>query len=104
MAFNRRFGLSRASRLGFGPPGARSTAPAIVDVSRPGRARFEPLAGLLAADRIFVDANSNLSLQGERLYTGDFANTLRHALPSAVRAPEGQRMHIKGLEDLKRDT
>jgi hypothetical protein len=53
---------------------------------------------------IFVDANSNLSHQGERLYTGDFAATLRHALPSAVGAPEGQRMTIKGLENLKPTT
>ena len=51
--------------------------------------------------KIFVDANSDLSHQGERLYTGDFAATLRAALPSAVGAPEGQRMHITGLENLK---
>jgi hypothetical protein len=52
---------------------------------------------------IYVDANSDLSHQGERLYTGDFAATLRSALPSAVGAPEGQRMSIKGLENLKRN-
>ena len=38
------------------------------------------------------------------IYTGDFASTLKTALPSAVGAPEGQRMHIKGLENLKRKT
>jgi len=51
---------------------------------------------------VFVDATSNLSHQGERLYTGDFAATLKQALPVAVGAPEGQRMSIKGLENLKR--
>ncbi|MGA8691326.1 MAG: hypothetical protein WB662_15815, partial [Methyloceanibacter sp.] len=50
---------------------------------------------------VYVDANSNLSHQGERLYTGDFGATLRNALPSAVGAPEGQRMRITGLENLK---
>jgi hypothetical protein len=53
---------------------------------------------------VFVDATSNLSHQGERLYSGDFAATLRTALPSAVGAPEGQRMHISGLENLKRNS
>lgn len=52
--------------------------------------------------KVYVDANSNLSHQGERLYTGDFAATLRTALPSAVGAPEGQRMHITGLDNLRR--
>ncbi len=51
---------------------------------------------------VYADATSNLSHQGERLYTGDFAATLTTALPSAVGAPEGQRMSISGLEHLKR--
>ncbi len=51
---------------------------------------------------VHVDATSNLTHQGERLYTGDFATTLRTALPTAVGAPEGQRMSISGLENLKR--
>lgn len=51
---------------------------------------------------VFVDALSNLSHQGERLYTGDFAATLKTALPTAVGAPVGQRMSISGLENLKR--
>jgi hypothetical protein len=50
--------------------------------------------------KVYVDANSNLSHQGERLYTGDFGATLRNALPSAVGAPKGQRMSIVGLENL----
>ena len=52
--------------------------------------------------KIFVDANSDLSHQGERLYTDDFAAALRAALPSDLGTPEGQRMHITGLENLKR--
>jgi hypothetical protein len=38
---------------------------------------------------LYVDANSNLSHAGERLYTGDFGATLRSALPVAVGAPKG---------------
>jgi hypothetical protein len=49
----------------------------------------------------YVDANSNLSHQGERLYTGDFGATLKSALPTAVGAPKGLRMRITGLENLK---
>src|SRR5262249_50581766 len=50
---------------------------------------------------IYVDANSNLSHQGERLYTGDFGATLRAALSTAVGAPKGLHMRIAGLEHLK---
>lgn len=51
--------------------------------------------------KIYADATSNLTHQGERVYTGDFAATLRHSLPHAVGAPEGQAMRITGLENLK---
>jgi hypothetical protein len=50
---------------------------------------------------IYVDANSNLSHTGERVYTGDFGATLRHALPVAVGAPKGQRIEVTGLNNLK---
>lgn len=52
--------------------------------------------------KVYADATSNLSHQGERLYTGDFAASLANALPLAVGAPEGQRMGISGLEHVKR--
>ena len=52
--------------------------------------------------KVYADATSDLSHQGERLYTGDFGLSLATALPSAVGAPEGQRMSISGLEHLKR--
>ena len=48
-----------------------------------------------------VDANSNLTHAGGRLYTGDFGATLRHALPIAVGAPKGQRIRVTGLDNLK---
>jgi hypothetical protein len=47
-------------------------------------------------------ATSNFSHDGEWLYTGNFTVTPKSALPSAVGTPEGQRMHISGLENLKR--
>jgi hypothetical protein len=50
---------------------------------------------------IYVDANSNLSHSGERLYRGDFAATLRAAPARAVGAPKGQRIAVHGIENLK---
>jgi glycosyltransferase involved in cell wall biosynthesis len=50
---------------------------------------------------MYVDANSNLSHSGERLYTGDFGASLRKALPIAVGAPTGQRISVNGLNNLK---
>ena len=50
---------------------------------------------------IYVDANSNLSHSGERLYRGDFAATLRAAPAHAIGAPKGQRINVHGIENLK---
>ena len=50
---------------------------------------------------MYVDANSNLSHAGGRVYTGDFGATLRHALAVAVGAPKGQRIRVSGLNNLK---
>lgn len=50
---------------------------------------------------IYVDANSNLTHFGERLYRGDFGATLRAAPQYAVGAPKGQRIQVTGLENLK---
>ncbi|WP_211472831.1 hypothetical protein [Collimonas humicola] len=52
-------------------------------------------------ESIYIDANSNLSHQGSKLYTGDFANSLRTSLPYAIGAPEGAQMQITGLEYLR---
>lgn len=50
---------------------------------------------------IHVDANSNLSHSGERLYRGDFAATLRAAVHHAIGAPKGQHLRVSGMENLK---
>jgi hypothetical protein len=50
---------------------------------------------------VYVDANSNLSHSGERLYRGDFGATLRAAPAHAVGAPKGQQIRVHGLENLK---
>jgi hypothetical protein len=61
-----------------------------------GRRLWEKIGG-----EMYVDANSNLTHAGGRLYTGDFGATLRHALPVAVGAPKGQRIRVTGLDNLK---
>ena len=50
---------------------------------------------------VYVDAKSNLSHQGETLYTGDFAASLQSAMHMAVGAPVGMRMRLRGVENLK---
>lgn len=52
-------------------------------------------------ESIYVDANSNLTHQGAKLYKGDFASSLLTSLPHAVGAPLGTTMHLKGAEYLK---
>jgi len=51
-------------------------------------------------ESIYVDANSNLTHQGAKLYWGDFANSLKTALPYAVGAPAGVRLALLGGEHL----
>ena len=50
---------------------------------------------------IYVDAKSNLSHAGERLYRGDFGATLRAFSAHAIGAPKGQTIRVHGLENLK---
>ncbi|MGJ7527901.1 hypothetical protein [Variovorax sp. GB1P17] len=52
-------------------------------------------------ESIYIDANSNLSHQGAKLYRGDFANSLLTALPYAVGGPAGAAMVLTGREHLK---
>lgn len=52
-------------------------------------------------ESIYIDANSNLSHQGAKLYRGDFANSLLNALPHAVGGPAGAAMVLKGQEHLQ---
>lgn len=55
-------------------------------------------------ESIYIDANSNLSHQGAKLYRGDFANSLLTALPYAVGGPAGAAMVLTGREHLKPNT
>ena len=50
---------------------------------------------------IYVDANSNLTHSGERLYHGDFGATLRAFCAHAIGAPKGQTIRVHGVENLK---
>ncbi|MDH6169678.1 hypothetical protein M2282_004847 [Variovorax boronicumulans] len=52
-------------------------------------------------ESIYIDANSNLSHQGAKMYRGDFANSLLTSLPHAVGGPAGAAMVLKGQEHLK---
>lgn len=51
-------------------------------------------------ESIYVDANSNLTHQGSKLYRGDFATSLLTSLPHAVGAPAGTVMKLAGAEYL----
>ncbi len=55
-------------------------------------------------ESIYIDANSNLSHQGAKLYRGDFANSLLTSLPHAVGGPAGAAMVLTGQEYLKSNT
>ena len=52
-------------------------------------------------ESIYIDANSNLTHQGAKLYRGDFAHSLQASLPYAVGGPAGMAMVLKGQEHLK---
>ena len=52
-------------------------------------------------ESIYIDANSNLTHQGAKMYRGDFANSLLTSLPHAVGGPAGAEMVLKGQEYLK---
>ena len=50
---------------------------------------------------IYVDANSNLTHQGVKLYRGDFATSLQVALPATIGAPIGTVMSLGGSQFLR---
>ena len=50
---------------------------------------------------IYVDANSNLTHQGETTYTGNFGRTLTSAPAHAIGATKGKRMNVVGSGHLK---
>jgi hypothetical protein len=51
--------------------------------------------------KIHVDANSNLSHQGGKIYRGDFAGSLVRDVRHAVAAPAGLRYVVTGTEHLR---
>jgi hypothetical protein len=52
-------------------------------------------------ESVYIDANSNLTHQGAKMYRGDFASSLLTSLPHAVGGPAGAAMVLKGQEYLK---
>lgn len=50
---------------------------------------------------IYVDANSNLTHMGQRMYMGDFGATLKAAPETAVGAAEGAKIVVSGIDRLK---
>jgi hypothetical protein len=52
-------------------------------------------------ESIYIDANSNLTHQGAKMYRGDFASSLLTSLPHAVGGPAGADMVLKGQEYLQ---
>ncbi|QOF80020.1 hypothetical protein [Variovorax sp. 38R] len=52
-------------------------------------------------ESVYIDANSNLTHQGAKLYRGDFAHSLQASLSQAVGGPTGMAMVLKGWEHLK---
>jgi hypothetical protein len=52
-------------------------------------------------ESIYIDANSNLTHQGAKLYRGDFASSLLTSLPHAVGGPAGANMVLSGQEHLQ---
>lgn len=50
--------------------------------------------------KIYVDAKSNLTHQGSKLYSGNFANSIKMNLANAIPAEVGTRMEIIGIENL----
>jgi hypothetical protein len=52
-------------------------------------------------ESVYIDANSNLTHQGAKLYRGDFANSLLTSLPHAVGGPAGATMVLDGKEHLQ---
>lgn len=52
-------------------------------------------------ESVYIDANSNLTHQGAKLYRGDFASSLLTSLPHAVGGPVGATMVLTGQEYLR---
>ena len=51
--------------------------------------------------KIYIDAKSNLSHQGSKLYQGNYAQSLLNNFAFAIPAEAGMPMEIHGLDYLK---
>ena len=51
---------------------------------------------------IFIDATSQLSHKGSKLFYGDYGASLRSSVQLAVGGPKGQRIELVGLDNLNR--
>ena len=52
-------------------------------------------------ESMYIDANSNLTHQGAKLYRGNYGDSLTHALPYAVNGTAGATIQLNGLQYLK---
>lgn len=52
-------------------------------------------------ESMHIDANSNLTHQGAKLYRGNYGDSLTHALPYAVNGTAGATIQLNGLQYLK---
>ena len=50
--------------------------------------------------QVYIDAQSNLTHQGAKIYRGSFADSLQSSLPHAVFAPAGTRMSLESAATL----
>ena len=50
--------------------------------------------------KIYIDCQSNLTHQGSKIYSGNYANSLQHNFALAIPAKVGVQMKITGLNYL----
>ena len=51
-------------------------------------------------EKIYIDAKSNLTHQGTKIYQGDFAKSLQHNFSLAIPAKQGLSIKLHGLDNL----
>ena len=51
--------------------------------------------------KIYIDCQSNLTHQGSKIYSGNYANSLQNNFALAIPAKEGVHLKITGLNYLK---
>ncbi len=53
-------------------------------------------------EKVYVDALSNLTHQGTKMYSGNFAASLQTNFAQAIAAQKGQKMQLNGLDHLRK--